>query len=83
MYKVILIVVSLIESIILWLFKFIWFENFFFGTCLCIFIAVINLSCLAIYIYIKDVQTEKDNKGMTIYFLCCIKFGQKGKYNKA
>ena len=58
-------------------------KDYLFGWAYTIIIILININFVFIRIYVIDnTIAPKNDPGITIWWLCCIKFGQKGSYSE-
>ena len=77
-----MILFSLHLVVLLWI-VFQHFNNFPFGISLFFIIFMINGCAGLIYLNVhKAVIRPVNDPGITIWWLCCIKFGQTGKFSR-
>mgnify|MGYP006121657475 CR=1 FL=1 len=81
--KKILFIFAVLEIVSLTLVTYYWCRNFFFGKAMVALFAVINVSMIMVRVFIIDSTTiPKNDPGIVIYWLCCLRFGQRGKYSE-
>ena len=59
-----------------------YYSNFEFGLFMCFIILTINSMGALIYYEVNPIVKLKNDPGIIIWWMCCLRFGQKGKYNK-
>ena len=56
-------------------------KDYLFGLFCSLIFVFVNINCIMIRIHIIDNPiAPRNDPGITIWWLCCLKFGQKGKY---
>ena len=76
-------VLTIIEMSVLAYLNAFYFQRFFFGKALSIFIImVITIMFLVRINIVEHINTPKNDPGIIIWWLCCSSVGQKGKYTK-
>ena len=78
-----LFLLMFIEIVFLILLQVFYCSNFPFGLISTLIFVVLNLSMLFIRVFVVDATIiPKNDPGITIYWLCCLRFGQRGKYTE-
>jgi len=81
--KLCALIFCVLQVVFLLVLGFTRLKHYLFGWVYTIIIILLNINFVMIRIYVIDnTIAPKNDPGITIWWLCCITFGQKGTYSE-